>query len=470
MKSDKQNGQQESTGKQSAAERLNLPQTWDGSEMMLGMLPQTPPSLRQKQALRWQQTVGNQTAQRHLLQRQTAPATPATGGTPAPAVDPNLPRFSFARAENQGTQFDTVYTPVGPTPDVGTLEINLWLHITYKNFERAMMRQEPYRNHRFTPAQLADFNWTDEEKATFELGMINSIMSAWSGKHTMTLSDPTHAPYTARVQINVMTISDPSKAHNKVTAQKVPRGAPRFRSFVSGDTSTFDSRDGTETEAFTVRDRLFIRQIGTFDTGSAELNSSVTASLQSVEGELRRRRIAPGVQADGSDYRVVIVGRANTPGAPGLNQQVGQQRADAVKNYLVSALGWGAGVEVMAGSTGETHSTEEEAFKRVELSISNKAERTTQFNTAAHEAGHMFGLGDEYVDHDVEGHDQEFADQPTHYGDVQAHLGTDAANEGLVQNSSSIMSQGGQVNRGHYVYFLEALKRATGNQQWTVGS
>jgi hypothetical protein len=91
-------------------------------------------------------------------------------------------------------------------------------------------------------------------------------------------------------------------------------------------------------------------------------------------------------------------------------------------------------------------------------------------NVAAHEAGHMFGLGDEYVDErPPAGGVPKFAgDRPTHADDVGSLVDEGAAGELVVQNSGSMMSMGGDVKRGHYVYFVEAINQLTG-KTWKVG-
>ena len=90
-------------------------------------------------------------------------------------------------------------------------------------------------------------------------------------------------------------------------------------------------------------------------------------------------------------------------------------------------------------------------------------------NVAAHEAGHMFGLGDEYVEEvppkDVLAKFE--GDQASHDADVRSTMGDEAADELLVQDGASMMSQGSEVKPGHYVYFLRALNRTTGHT-WKV--
>ena len=103
-----------------------------------------------------------------VIQKQTADT--ADAGTdaktdvlaPAPVT---LPTFDFKNKYEQFGRFDANYTPVGPVPAEGTLDINLWVHINYENFSATRMRKEPYKSHRFTKEQLKDFAWTDVEKA-----------------------------------------------------------------------------------------------------------------------------------------------------------------------------------------------------------------------------------------------------------------------------------------------------------------
>jgi hypothetical protein len=83
---------------------------------------------------------------------------------------------------------------------------------------------------------------------------------------------------------------------------------------------------------------------------------------------------------------------------------------------------------------------------------------------AAHEAGHMFGLDDEY--------DQQFgATRPAPGAALKdTTLGTSEGLPGPVaENSDSIMSVGAAVKPQHYMTFLEALKHVTQMQEWALG-
>jgi outer membrane protein OmpA-like peptidoglycan-associated protein len=454
-------------------------------------LPQehsTAATLRHDAVLREQQQHGNGHVQREIerlrdepattnglvrIQRQDPDAGPVTTPAPAGGVTPptgappvvDKPTFDFANKRQEGERFDSSYTPVGPVPAVGTLEVTLWVHVTFKNFTQAMRRQEPYRSHRFTPEQLRDFNWTEDEKQKFSADFLTSVQSAWSGKHVMHLNDPSFSEYRANVSISVLETDNAELAHTKITAQKVPQGAPRFRSFVGdgGSTATLDIRDPSEPETSQVFDRKLVRQIKPFGFDSAELNG-LESQITAIESEIRTKSITPGRDAAGKEWVVIITGHASARGDRDYNLRLGLRRAEAVKAKLDADMGWGEISQV--GSRGETNASNDEKFQRVDISIRSAERSDVTQNVAAHEAGHMFGLDDEYVEEEAPA-SRFFGDEPEHFGDVQAHLGTDAANETLAQDSGSIMSAGGDVKRGHYVYFLEALNQLTG-KTWTV--
>jgi outer membrane protein OmpA-like peptidoglycan-associated protein len=401
---------------------------------------------------------------------------PARGPTPS---EPQLarPTFTAGRFESYAPRFDAVYTPVGPVPSEGTFEVILKVHIAYRDFSRALMRRERrYRRHRFTREQLRDFAWSESEKRTFASGFQTSVQTAWGGKHILHLNDPTFSEYRARVQVRVDIVRDRNQAHTKITAQKIPRGAPRFRSFVRGDEAVLDIRDVTEPTTSTDASVHYVRQVGPFGFDSAELTSEIEGQLRSIESDLRplqsptdRSRLL------GGDWYVDFTGRASARGSRAYNERLGLRRAQAVEQRMYTDMGYPRVTQPRSTSRGEEHASRDERFQRVDIKVWSfrrafeEPSRSITQNVAAHEAGHMFGLGDEYVEEepprDVE--PKFMGDRPSHYGDVQALMGTEAANDLLVQDSGSIMSQGGEVRRGHYVYFLQRINQLTG-RRWTV--
>jgi hypothetical protein len=87
---------------------------------------------------------------------------------------------------------------------------------------------------------------------------------------------------------------------------------------------------------------------------------------------------------------------------------------------------------------------------------------------AAHEAGHMFGLGDEYA-----------TDPGSGIGGTGGTAGSDTSHNDAAQaaglpgsvheNNDNIMSWGNAVRPQHYVTFLEALQDVTDVDEWALG-
>jgi outer membrane protein OmpA-like peptidoglycan-associated protein len=423
-----------------------------------------------------QKWAGNKrVAQLLTVSRQPAPVD-VKAPPPKPATDPTFDKTTFS---TDNTLFELTYKPNGPMPVKGDATVELRVHIDFKDFTRADMRKEPFRSHRFTRAQRRDFKWTDAEKARFGAEFQSSVATAWSKKHELLTNEPTFAEHRAIVDVKVALV-DKDKAHNTMSALKVPKGKPgetappRFRSFVSGDESTLESRDVSEPETFTVRDRPLIEQVGGFANNSAELTPDIKSAIADVAAQIKMKKLKLGatVAKDGTkhDLQLSTTGRATSKGSRTHNTKLGRERAQAVLDELNGQMGWGA--QGKAESAGEENTTEEEKYRRVDIVITDEGEggqRDVTQNTAAHEAGHMFGLDDEYVEEDAEEADSKkfLGDKPEHFGDVEAQLGTDAAKELVDQDSGSIMSSGSDVKRGHYVPFLTAIERVT-KKEWTV--
>lgn len=435
---------------------------------------------------RLQRRYGNRVVQRMLAElaapaQPRAPAGPLTtiqrqpqAGTaapPAPGTTPEAkPTFTEPLFVFIGPNFDATYVPVAPLPATGTLEITLRIHVTFQDFTRDIRQQEPYRSMRFTRAQRQDFTWKDSEKQRFTRDFQESVRSVWSERHRFRLRDPSFAEYIARVRVNVEVAAAPDEAHFRVTALKIPRGAPRFRSFVDQEarTATLDIRDPSESEHFRFRPRHFARQIGPFDQDSAALNSAVETQIGAAEASLHSQNIP---DPDRGEWIVRFTGRASSPGPVEHNRAIARQRAQSVRQRLVSDMGWAAPrVRTTIRAEGERFATEDLSWRRVEIEVMEARPREVEQNVAAHEVGHMFGLDDEYVEEAAEGGDvaPKFAgQQPEHYQKVRDLMGDAAADELLTQNSASLLSMGGEVRRGHYVYFLDALNQMTG-KSWSV--
>ena len=419
-----------------------------------------------------QKWAGNKTVASMLtVSRQPAPVDVKA----PPATDPAFDHTIFGQSN---PRFQLTYTPNGPVPVKGSALVTLRVHIDFQDFTRADQRREPFRSHRFTRAQKADFKWTDAEKAKFGADFQSSVATAWSKKHELVTKDPTFAEHRAEVEVKVELVD--ADAHNTMSALKVPQGKagetapPRLRSFVQGDTSKLESRDVSEPETDTVRDRPLLEQVTGFANNSHELTPDIKSAVEGIAATIKRKGFVLGERlgADGKkhDLELYTVGRATAKGGRSANLKLGNDRAKEVLDHLNGAMGWGAQGKSL--SSGAKNTTDEEEFRRVDVVLIDLGEggrhEVSQI-TAAHEAGHMFGLGDEYVEEKPPAGlgRRFFGDKPSHFGDVEAQLGTDAAKELVDQDSGSIMSVGSDVKRGHYVPFLMSLESAT-SKDWTV--
>jgi len=256
----------------------------------------------------------------------------------------------------------------------------------------------------------------------------------------------------------------------------MPPDAARLRSEVSGGSEgTLESRDPSDPTSHEVSPADVIRQAGPFDFDSADINADVETDIQDAARAMRPH-LRPAAADSGFAEAACLsfTGRASSEGSRAYNEDLGERRADAVQDRLYAILGVDAmrvrhfEVALLAG---ERNATTDPQFRRVDimLTLDCGTATTVEQNVAAHEFGHLIGFGDEYVEEAPTGGSlPKFAgDRPSHYGGVEAAMGTETANELLIQDSGSIMSQGNEVRRGHYVYFLQAISRVTG-KSWAV--
>lgn len=437
-----------------------------------------------------QRLVGNQALQRLIADKRAAEA-PARGsfiqrfwpfdsepasGTPAPDAgtepaapeeDPTFLRIlNTAEFSQSGDRFDSKYqpnngNPATTRPVAGTLEITLKLHIIFRDFDRAIRREAPYNTMRFTPEQRATFNWTQEQREKFSRDMISSIQGAWSGQHRMTATTPGCEELNAGVDVKVQLVDDPGSAHNTVTALKIPEGAPRYRSFVQGNTSMLDYRDPSEPEEKTMATPSIRMRIGPFATNDATLTGAITSQIDTFVTQIDAIPAASDEEF-ASKFTIGVNGHASLGGSRRHNEQLSEQRANAVGDYIMNRSRRSQ-LQMRIRGLGVTGATNEDRFQSVGLTLIGQPETFSQ-NVAAHEAGHMLGLDDEYPDADA---NRMTGERSGDFSTIEAELGIEAANETLVGNTQSMMSQGGRVQRGHYVYFLQALEQMT-SIQWTI--
>lgn len=377
---------------------------------------------------------------RHI-QKQDSGASLADAG-PSPDQQ-NSRTFPFASNSATFSRLNATYTPVGPSPQVGRLDITLRVHFSFVGVFQQTERDQYARD--------------------FE----SSVENAWSRRHALVLNDPNMDQHRCEVNINVETVDDPANAHFQATVARRRRG---FRSNVLGNQVELDDNDAANNEELSVTRADYFKRVGEFDYDSAALNPDVEADLREIESFLAgvpaSVRNAPDIdQMIGIDY----TGLASTEGSRAYNKQLANRRINTVQSHIQAAFPDLSALE-MPNPQGETNTEADPKYRRVDVKIDLPATiepENTRQNTAAHEAGHMFGLGDEYIEEDRGVHRFE-GDESSHTNMVRTQMGDAAAAETIVGNNESIMSHGMNVLRGHYVLFLGVLKRVSGNQNWNV--
>lgn len=414
-----------------------------------------------------QSTAGN--AATTALFRQVAPPVPGVTPPTAPPPLRRLPKEEY-RFTGSPRRFDMSYRPVGPLPAVGTARVVLNIHVRFKDFDATMMRRKDFVRHRWTKAQLAQFAWPADRKNEW-VGKFSQVVSdGWKEKFAFRLDGPGMAPYRATCGVDVRHVADPADANTVITAQWVPPGAPRLRSSVAGDrrTAELDARDPIEPTHANVAPFSVVRHIGPFRMDSADV-ADVAGPLGGFVDLVTRLRRPGGPLAGPPDtVSLSATGRASSQGPADHNLALAGRRAQNVMDRAATDTGLDPGIGIVRGELNATAGAE---FRRVEMHAGRSPDKAVDQVVAVHEAGHMFGLGDEYEDDAPE--DPRFApnfagEEPTHGADVRATVGDEAADDLVKRNTDSIMSRGGEVKPGHYVYFLRAMDSMTG-ESWSLG-
>ncbi len=360
-----------------------------------------------------------------------------------PTTQPTTPRtFPFTSQEQSFGRFDVRYTPVGPDPDVGTVLVTMKVHYNFS----------------------ADF--TDAEKTQYASDFENEVESTWSNQHRLALNDPNMDTHFANVQIDVETVDDAADAHFEMHVAK--NRPDEFRSNVSGTDVHLDENDPTSNESFGLTSAdLFVR-VGNFGFDSAAINTDVQQDLDEITQFLNAQpaNVRQGNHTNGP-IMMALTGRASSDGNKAYNERLSQRRIDTVSQHISSAVPDAALFE-MSSPDGEKGTSTDASFRRVDVNIDlpqTHEPETANQNTAAHEAGHMFGLGDEYIEVE-EGRFQGDANENDAL--VREIVDNAAAEEMRIASDSSIMSHGMDVLRGHYMPFAAALRRVSNNDHWTV--
>ena len=311
-------------------------------------------------------------------------------------------------------------------------------------------------------AAMAPWLWTAAGKTTFLTEFESSIEEAWRSKHQFHCSKEfwTDLGSTVDVRVVVHEGGQDSGDHLKITSYKESDTVVNSGPAYVAPTETFGSHDADDNEMVLTSNQTHRRSdiaqsVGiSFRPETTELD---TGSINQLNwfGNAYKSGGGPRCSTCSQEITEAATGAVNVEidGGTGPNpEDAARARFATVKAQLVSAgmtdaesrcvlivrSGGGDGGQVRMGAG-------------------------VQQIVAAHEAGHMFGLGDEYT--------APFSGTGGALGTpVDADLGPAQGLPGAVhENSDSIMSVGAAVRPQHYATFLEAIKAVTAMQEWEFG-
>lgn len=311
-----------------------------------------------------------------------------------------------------------------------------------------------------------EFQWTDAEKDAWKARYQADVGAMWSGQHqihsTRSFWD------SVLVNVSVQVLEDASDPHFEFHVKKYPLDAGMAQSSIcqpgyehnnSGSCSAHGDGHGTGE-----LDNNDLREEQKLDWGNSlvEIHFPRGHSRLNAAGKAELAPVADQMNADVTTH-AELTGRASSDHGDGVtaaegaaqNMEIARARSESV----AAAIG-ASGVNrsrLLMRNEGENGASDDESWCRVDVQVG--AQQTQ--NPALHETGHMLGLGDEY------GTTAAPVGSPVDAGYdamVQAQTGTVLARA----RDESAMSVGSTVKPWHYSSFLEALKRITGMNEWSV--
>lgn len=197
-----------------------------------------------------------------------------------------------------------------------------------------------------------------------------------------------------------------------------------------------------------------------FDIGESSLDSEDRGAL----GEA-----ASAMQANPA-WRAELTGRASADGDYATNFALSRDRSRSVQSEL--ERNGIASERIVSQNVGEESGYKGAAWKakandpqarRVDVDLVEGRDQ----QGAVHEAGHMFGLGDEYPNGGEKPGDPYDADYMKLISE-NAEIPPGSLPTQGKGTTDSIMSEGMNVKNWHYAPFVAAVKKITGSQDWIV--
>ncbi len=310
-------------------------------------------------------------------------------------------------------------------------------------------------------AAVAAWRWGEAEKRTFLEDMEKAIEGAWERRYQFHCTKPhwTDLGVDVNVRVEVHEGARAKGEHMQVTTYKIAPGAAAGGIGVVRRTGSGPDDVEMRLNSMDAKPRtdILLKTSLSFDPGGDNLDAAGKRGAQQIGGwwagggppicpvctqevkELASSMINLHVQGTGPDAET----QARTRFANVVADLRAGGMSDATDRCVFHYDGEGDGVRFVVGN-GEPQTV------------------------AAHEAGHMFGMDDEYQ---KSGNPKGTPNDPLAIGaPVDPGLAQAQGLPGAVrEHSDSIMSVGNAVKPQHYATFLAALKLVTGMEQWEFG-
>jgi hypothetical protein len=309
-------------------------------------------------------------------------------------------------------------------------------------------------------ALVVPYQWTADEKTDFVTRFNSRVHDAWSARHPFHATKAYWEDLGAETDVEA-TLHAGAKGeqeHVSLSSYKVPDDYVGGIGVVnSGAGGATDNRMTLNSNDVTTRNDNLLRWSSSFPAGSATLDAAGKAEVRAIGGTFREGEkhcatcgaVVGVLDGSSNTMKVRVQGEGADPEANA------RERYAAVQTELVAG-----------GLTGDNRTTFEYGGvgHRVSFAVGDGLAQVV----AAHEAGHMFGLGDEYA-----------VQAGSNISGTGAGAGTAAAHDQLAkdmglkgsvhENNDGIMSLGAVVRPQHYSSFFWALKDVTGMDEWALG-
>lgn len=259
---------------------------------------------------------------------------------------------------------------------------------------------------------ITRFFWTEAEKTQFAEDYRRRVAERWSFAHTFRSTKPCW-PFTASPYIAPSVVDDAASAHFEVTVHKSPgpgidyksafkaknpatagwRGTGNLYSSDVHEESDFNSTQVAQAERQRLERAVAAAAASPvlFDNNSAVVRPADVARLQTLAAAMNAKNPSdPAIP-------IVISGFASSEGGRTHNEQLSEDRANAVADILRAA---GVPQPLVITMRGPIGAPNDAANRKVEVAPSTTFEgsyASNRYSVAEHEFGHTIGLPDEYL-------------------------------------------------------------------------